>query len=445
MAIRRSIALVLVVSAVVLIGAAAALVFTNPDRYRPEVIAYLQNKTGKQIQISRIGISLSPTLSIRLYDFGVKNPTPFPPGYFLTAPTIDVAIDGGALLHRQIVIKSVVLNDPVIDVISDPDGLWNFENAAILKSSGQSDREPPPFSLGVISTVEIKGGRLLGSSLIDPSDRPGPVVFEAGNISAQLKQVDFDAFTGPASSPVAEGDFKADSVRFGSILTTNVKSHLRILTKQVLFTNFSVEAHGGRASGDFSFGLAGPNTTFSTNMQVSGVDMAYLLAQFPEGRGKMTGKMEGNLKVEGKIEHSSNPLERLNGSGHIMVRNGELPTLNQDKNMMKITRFRDPGSASRAPSSFSSFAADMNLANRRISSRQISVDFYGVDVQCSGSLGVTGGGGLDYKGVASVLNSQGFFTNLEARMSGAKLEKGKLSFPIRIEGTLQNPKFSVVD
>ncbi len=55
MAIRRSIALVLVVSAVVLTGAAVALVFTNPDRYRPEVIAYLQNKTGKQIQISRVG------------------------------------------------------------------------------------------------------------------------------------------------------------------------------------------------------------------------------------------------------------------------------------------------------------------------------------------------------------------------------------------------------
>lgn len=56
-----------------------------------------------------------------------------------------------------------------------------------------------------------------------------------------------------------------------------------------------------------------------------------------------------------------------------------------------------------------------------------------------------GGGGLDYKGVASVLNSQGFFTNMMARMSGAKSEKGTLSFPIRIEGTLQNPQFSVVD
>ena len=93
MAIRRSIAVVLIVSAIVLTGAVAALIFTDPDRYRPEVIAYLQNKTGKQIQIRRIGVSLFPTLSIRLYDFGVKNPTPFPPGYFLAAPTIDAEID----------------------------------------------------------------------------------------------------------------------------------------------------------------------------------------------------------------------------------------------------------------------------------------------------------------------------------------------------------------
>jgi uncharacterized protein involved in outer membrane biogenesis len=444
-AIRRSIALVLLVSVIVLTGAVLALVFTNPDRYRPEVITYLQNKTGKQIQIGRIGVSLFPTLSIRMYDFGVKNPKPFPPGYFFAAPTIDAEVDVSALLHRRIVIKSVVLDDPVINVISDPDGLWNFENAAVLKGSGESDREPPPFSLGVISTVEIRGGRLLGSSLIDPSDRPGPVVFEARNISAQLKQVDFDVFTGPASSLVAEGGFKADSVRFGSIITTNVESHLRILTKKVLFNNFSVEAHGGRASGDFSFDLAGSNTTFSADLQASGIDVAFLLTQFPEGQGKMTGKMQGNLKVEGEIEHSLNPLEGIHGSARITVRNGELPTLNQDKNMMKMTRFRDPGSASRAPSSFSSFSADMNLANRRISSRQINIAFYGIDVQCSGSLGVRGGGGLDYKGVASVLNSQGFFTNMMARMSGAKLEKGKLSFPIRIEGTLQNPKFSMVD
>jgi uncharacterized protein involved in outer membrane biogenesis len=443
--IRRSIVLVLVLSLLALTGAVVALVFTKPDRYRPVVIAYLENKTGKQIQLARVGVTLFPTLSIRVYDFGLKNPQPFPSGNFLTAPTIDAAIDVGALLHGRIAIKSLVLNDPVINVISDPDGLWNFENAAVVKSSAQPDRPPPPFALGVISSVEIKGGRLLGSNLIDPSDRPGPIVLEVHNISAQLKQVDFDAFTGPASSLVAEGEIQAGSARFGSVPTTNLKAKLRLLTKQVFFDDFSVDAHGGHATGNFSFGLAGPDTTFSTNLQVSGIDIAYLLAQFPDGRGKMTGQMQGNLKLEGGVEHSPNPLEGIHGSGHILVRNGELPTLNHNKEMMKMIRFRDPAAANRAPSSFSSFSADMNLADRRILSHQIAIDFYGIDLQCSGSLGLTGGGGLDYQGVASVLTSQGFFTNIMARMAGAKLKEGKLSFPIQIQGTLQAPKFSVID
>ena len=81
----------------------------------------------------------------------------------------------------------------------------------------------------------------------------------------------------------------------------------------------------------------------------------------------------------------------------------------------------------------------MNLAGGRIYSHQINVDFYGIDVECSGSLGVMGGEGMDYKGVASVLNSQGFLTNMMARISGAKLAKGKLSFPSPI-GKMLEPK-----
>ena len=446
MIIRRNIVVVLVASVIVLTGVAVMLMLTQTDRYRPGVIAYLQNRTGKQIQLARLDVSLFPSLSIRGYDFSISNPTPFPPGDFITAQRIDAQIDVGALLlHRRIVIKSLVLTAPVINVISDPDGLWNFENAASSKNLKQESRPASPFSLGMISKVEIKSGRVLGSNLIDPSDRPGPIILDVRNVSAQLRQVDLDAFTGHTSSLGAEGNLDADSLRFGSIVTTRVKSKLRIVNKQVAFKSFKVEAQGGRATGDLFFNLAGPHTAFSTTMQATGVDMSYFLSQFPDGKGKMTGTMQGNVHVDGEIEHSSNPLGRIRGSGRITVRNGELPTLNQNKDMMKMTRFRDPGSRSRPPSSFSSFSGDMNLANRRIFSHQIDVDFYGIDVQCSGSLGVNGGGGLDYKGVASVLNSQGFFANTMARMSGARLQKGKLSFPIRIQGTLQNPKFSVVD
>jgi hypothetical protein len=442
---RRIIAVALFMSAVMLAGAVVVLVLAKPDRYRSQVAAYLQDKTGKPIEIGRLGISLFPTLSIRLYDFGVKNPKPFPSDYFLKVPEIDAEVDAGALLHSRLLIKSLVLNAPVINLISDPDGLWNFENAAIMKGSGHADREPPPFSVEPIPIVEVKDGSLFGSSLIDPSDRPGPVVLEARNITAQLKQVDFDSFTGTGSSLVADGEISADYVRFGSVPTTHARSHLRALTRQLIFTNLSLEAHGGHAAGNFSFGLAAPKTTFSTTLQMSDIDVAYLLAQFPGGRGKMTGKMNGTLKIAGEIEHSYSPLAGIHGSSRIVVRNGELPTLNQDRNMVKMTRFRDPGTASLAPSSFSSFSADMSLTNRRISSHQIDIAFHGIDLECSGSIGVAGGGELDYQGVAKVLHGENFFTNTMARMSGAKLENGRLSFPFRIAGTLDNPKFSVVN
>lgn len=60
MTVRRSVVFILVVSVIVLTGAVVAFVFTTPDRYRPQVIAYLQKKTGKQIEIGKVGMSLFP-------------------------------------------------------------------------------------------------------------------------------------------------------------------------------------------------------------------------------------------------------------------------------------------------------------------------------------------------------------------------------------------------
>ena len=73
------------------------------------------------------------------------------------------------------------------------------------------------------------------------TDTPGPIVFEARNVSAMLSQVDFTAFTNPASSVkpssslAAQGNMKADSLRLGSIEVAKVKSKLRLLNKQVSF------------------------------------------------------------------------------------------------------------------------------------------------------------------------------------------------------------------
>jgi uncharacterized protein involved in outer membrane biogenesis len=442
MAIRRKIVIAVVVIAVVTLAAALLLsVLVDPDGYRPAVISFLEARTGKQIEIGHIAINWVP-LSIRLDNFGTRNPKPFPSGYFFKAARIDATLDTWALLHRQVVVKSLVLHEPTIDVISDPDGLWNFENPPTPGSPNPA----PIFALGTIPRVTISGGQLLGSSLIDPSDRPGPVVFEVHNLSATLNDVDFNAFTGAGSLPVATGTLQADSLRLGAIEVTKVKSKLRLLTKQVFFQDVSVEADRGRASGELAFNLAGKVPHFHTSAHLSNFDVARLLARFPEGRGKMTGTMEGEVSLGGAIEHSFAPLVGIRGTGNLTVRNGELPSLNSNENLKELARFREPGDAERPLSSFSSFSGDLDLTNQRISSREINIAFYGSDLECTGDLGLRGTSTLDYQGEVRVLKKQGFFTNVFAKLlHEAREENGKLVFPIRITGTIVDPKVTAID
>jgi hypothetical protein len=97
------------------------------------------------------------------------------------------------------------------------------------------------------------------------------------------------------------------------------------------------------------------------------------------------------------------------------------------------------------PAAFISISGDLDLSHQSIFSREINILGYGADIRCSGSVGLANAGALDYQGEANLLTKQGFFTNVGARMSGAKLVNGKLSFPIRVGGTLQAPRFSVVN
>ncbi len=82
---------------------------------------------------------------------------------------------------------------------------------------------------------------------------------------------------------------------------------------------------------------------------------------------------------------------------------------------------------------------DLELADQRISSKVIDVDGYGVDVDGSGSVSVSGSDELNYRGLAEITTEEGFFTNTIARLSGATLKDGKLQFPFRIGGTIDSP------
>ncbi len=420
---RRTALIVAGIAAILLL----ALVFLLPalinvNRYRPQMVTYLQEKIGKQVEIGHLALAFFP-VSLRIDDFGVKNPPLFPSGYIVKVARIDAELSVAALLHRQVVVKSVVLEDPVLNLTSDPDGPWNFENPQAAVSQDT-------FPLGTISNLL-------------PSDAAGPIFFEAHDISGELEQVNLVGIINPSSSSMdGQGSLKAGLLRFGAVEVKGMESKLRLEARRAFFTDVKAQVYGGSAAGELSFDLSRKNASFNSSVRLSGVNVAHLLAAFPNGGGKMTGKMEGDVKLAGEIAHSLRPLAGIHGAGHVTVRNGKVPSLKLNTNLMKLAHFNDLGPARDDPSSFNLITTDLELANERISSRVIDIDGYGVDVDGSGSVSVSGSDELDYRGLAEITTKEGFFTNTIARLSGASLVGGKLQFPFRISGTIASPVFS---
>ena len=429
-----------IICAVVVIVAFAAAWYWlhNPDRYLPMAISNAENRTGLQIAVQHVDIRYFP-LRVRVYGLEIKNPKPFPAGDFLKVPMLEASVKWTPLLlQKRIVIRSLVLHQPAIDFVSDPDGLWNFQNPA-----GPKD-QPSRFSTGSIANLEVQNGVLMGSVLTEPHDRPGPVILELQNICGDLKQIQFHPHGRGAPLQVIQGQLTASNAGFGSIHTRDLRSDVRILPMALVFKNFSAKTYRGEAKGDFTFNFQGKNTTFHAKMNVTGVGMPYLLAEFENGPPKMTGMMQAKLDVGGEIAHSANPLGDMFGTGTLTVKRGDLPGLDQNASMKQVEQFRTKDAAGKPPSAFSTFGGDMELKNHRIYSRRVAVDFYGIDVDGTGSMSLIGGP-VNYRGSATIEKKQGFFTTTFARLFKHGKEKdGRLEFPIALTGTLANPQFAVV-
>ncbi len=475
MSTGRKITLGIVLAVVLMLAAAVILVplLLDINRYRSQAEAYIERETGKPVQIGHMALTLFPQVSIRVDDFSMGNPPGFPQGYFVKARRIYAVVDAHALWNHQVLIQSLQLDDPSVNLISNSNGRWNFENPPSKKPAPAPPGDNKPlFTLGEISKLTVSGGQFSMANVL-PSGRIGPAVMEIHGVSSQLRQVNLNAFVepgasrsalpssgayasagdswlssvayaaSPGASPVAQGTLSADSLRFGAIRITNLKSKMRLLPKQADFNNVDFTCYGGSATGSLMLDFARQNLRYSTDAKFQAIDIAKLLDAFPAGRGRMTGTLQGNTKLSGEVTHSPDPLAGVRGTGQLLIRNGELPSLELNKNLLALARMANLGSTSGSPSSFSSISTDFNIANERITTSKVSIVGNGVDIDGAGSLSVAGDGSLDFAGVAKLAAAQNQITDVLMGLTGATFSEGKLSFPFRLEGTLDHPKFTL--
>src|SRR5262249_27857717 len=150
-----------------------------------------------------------------------------------------------------------------------------------------------------------------------------------------------------------------------------VHAMLKLMERQAIFGDVSAKLYGGNAKGEVVFKLVGKRPRFATKAEGRGIGMMHLLPAFGEARGLMAGKMAGDLTLTGDMEHTAHPLAGLRGVGHVTVRDGQVPSLKLNANLMRLVHFNDLGPAKEERSSFNMISTDLELVNLRIESRTI--------------------------------------------------------------------------
>jgi len=247
----------------------------------------------------------------------------------------------------------------------------------------------------------------------------------------------------PAGKPAAEGTLDADALSFGAYKATSVKTKLRLFPKQVFLDDLNFNLYDGHAAGNISLNLAGQSPRYTMNTRLKGIDMEKLLDTFPDGRGQLTGRLDGDIKLAGVVVSSPDPLAGVRGNGNVSIKDGRLPRLQVGKNILALAKLGQIGAASGDPSGFESASADLNIADGKITSQKIAVVGTGMTLDGAGALGLAGEGSLAYDAIARIVAGQNGLTNLVGGLTGATYEDGKMVLPLAVGGTLKNPQFKL--
>src|SRR5438477_754782 len=134
----------LVIGIIILIIIVAAVVFAatfDVNKYRGTIQSELEKRLGRQVTLGDMHVSLLPprfrVQSLAIADDPrLKSEKPF-----VQAQELDVAVKLLPLIHKSIEVSSLDLQRPTVELIKNPQGVWNF--ASIGQNEQQSSTNAP--------------------------------------------------------------------------------------------------------------------------------------------------------------------------------------------------------------------------------------------------------------------------------------------------------------
>ena len=162
--------LIVVGIVVVLLAAAVAILVANLDKVvdskKEYILEQAETALGRSVTIDEIGVTLSRGIGVKLRGVAIADDPAFSGEPFVEAGDLTVRVKLWPLIRKQIEIKRLVLNDPVINVTRDENGTFNFDSMISSPQPGggaatSSDAPPAAAATVVLAFADIKNGTIL--------------------------------------------------------------------------------------------------------------------------------------------------------------------------------------------------------------------------------------------------------------------------------------------
>jgi len=147
-----------VLVAIILIVAALLPFLFDANRYRPEIEARLTKSLGRAVKIGDLKLTLFSG-GISASDISIADDPAFSHDPFVQAKSLKVGVQMSPLIfHKQLIVDSLVLQDPVVRLLQNSAGKWNASTIGQNQpSSGTSSENPGDLTVG---KLQVSNGRI---------------------------------------------------------------------------------------------------------------------------------------------------------------------------------------------------------------------------------------------------------------------------------------------
>src|SRR6266487_5994660 len=159
-----------VVLLILVIVAGVALVSLNGliDRNKEYILAQVKEAVGRDVTVGDIGVSLWGGVGARLQQFSVADDPSFAKEAFVRAEDLQVNMKLLPLFRKELQVSKVILHRPIINIIKDEKGQFNFSTIGQQKEKKEAEadkkkkergEEKPPSAL-LVSLVDVDNGQI---------------------------------------------------------------------------------------------------------------------------------------------------------------------------------------------------------------------------------------------------------------------------------------------